>query len=1159
MADLTFSNSSSGNSALYTTADDNGWCAYLLAKGVTGPTDGNITLSNMPDYNGYLLFATAAPTIDINTFVTNLYTYLGKLQTYQSAAFVWLIAPDDTPSDSNVLQLILSKQTGGYSVLQPMNFNFGNNFSTLFISNNNTSVAIDTANNIINLSSPQGVTNFSYLPNAIQSSAQILSGLEIPLTGTGRGRIRFTFGFDHSTDFEAFDITNKYFFNNETSGDLTEMSYSLAVPGSLNELIKAQGSIYPCDLLNTTGTNTYFALLGETYNTNTKQSTPTVLCTYYLTNFGYQVNIVPYTNFTQSGTSSNYPTENSALFVLSERTLESDDDSWYMVPQGGFALTLDDTYKQNVDGNGQMQLMCGLASTESISFTPQFVNNSNSITGTGDWLYFVPNQNAFAPQFPVTATKNVVGSNTKQQWLQNTYVTAWVGIVEANTAKTAVVYHAQPQGSSLFSQSSDASSPLFNHFTTGSGVLSMAKQTIIFPLVPYGLATANPATGVDISLFEKQILNPTRKATIAKIVSDENIPASPTVEGIEGAASTSTPSTSPQGFYIDVNNQNGVWDTLKLASNQFLTSEGTLSKVFNLEFTPASSTLQSALQSNQLFLVISYNKKLDDGSYVLSNFSNEMEIEEWPFNLDVPKDPVNGKYNNVIIFKFCHGALIDRVQNIQNWNSPDDFNDTTENGLPNLSMWLQDYIQKGMDKYTVQGDKDYLKFYDIATNSNWQGIIALGVDISVQDFPPELQGLLAGIDLSRFYAHHFGVDISIVNNESGTVAMKPTSSLFGLIDYEDQTFESLGSNPTTYQQQAPINTSVDYDFTVLKLKVVFVNSKIYNYNSYLALTVNKLFGEQVDATNRENLLILTGTYENHNGVPSYTFVNTGDSVLKLVNNNIITDVEIVKATFVTIVQQDGTSSNNVQAQFAFWGFINYNSLKGFDLFSFGAEESAPVNYSGLSYSNLYIDLSFSLDTPTTKTFTFDISHMAFDIGQSTPREDSLYSHFPLQLKSITTGNSDNTPKSQGYLNVAIPSLQQQQGISGEWYGLEFNLNMGTLGALASTAGFTSTFLMAWGVGATGAWAGVQLPGVNPQAPSFSLQGVLKLDIGTIMLEKATDTTNTAYLMKINNIALKLFSLSFPSGGTISFMLFGNPATDAKPESLGWYGAYVKNS
>jgi hypothetical protein len=1159
MATLVFTNTTSGNTSLYITANDNGWCAYLLAMGVTGPQGGQLSLLDLPKYNGYLLFSVNQPSIDITTFVTNVYTFLGPLQTYQSGSIVWFNSPNTTLTQHNTPQLILS----GQSVLQSLNFNIGNSFATLFISNNNTSLTVDTVNNVIQLTGQQGATNFTFRPNNLASSSLVMSGLEIPLIGPGRGRIRFTFGFNHASDFIGFGVNNKYFYNNAQNGQLTELSYQLITPGSLNEFIMAQASIYPSDLLNITGTNTYFALLGQTFNNNTQQYSTTVLSSYYLTNFGYTVSLVPYTNFVVNGVSLNYPTQNSAMLVFSERAPNDPSDLWYLLLNGAFALTVDSMYQPNVDSNKQMQLMCGLASTEGISFTPQFFNSgTNAITGNGDWLYYLANQNAFAPQFPVTATQNFVGSNTVQQWPTNAFVTAWSGVVLSNTTNKPVVYHAQPQGAALFSQSQDASSPLFNHLSTGSGVLSQAKKTIFFPMVPYGGVTVTP-TGADISLFENQILNPTRKATIAAVMTAENIPASPPVNTkLKGAAANGIPSTSPQGFYINVDTQDGKWDVLQLASNQFIRSDGTQSKVFNLQFTPASSVLQSALQSHQLFLVISYNKEYDPVTHarVLDNFANEMEIVEWPFNLNVPTVSANGKYKNVIIFKFCSGALIDKVQNIQGWNMPGMFNSTDDNGLPNLSMWLQEYIQNGMDKHTIQGDKDYLKFYNIATQKDWQGIIALGVDISVQDFPKELQGLIAGIDLSRFYAHHFGVDISIVNNNNGSVGMQPTSSLFGLIDYEDQTFEALGASPVAYQQQAPINTSIDYDFKVLKLKVVFVNSKIYNYNSYLAFTVNKLFGEQVDATNRNNLLIFTGTYENHNGVPSYTFTNTADNVLNLVNRSIITDVEIVKAAFVTIVQQDGTGDGIVRSQFGFWGFINFNNLSGFDLFSFGAESGVVVpSYCGLSYSNLYIDLSFPLATPTTKTYTFDISHTAFDIGQSTPRKDSLYAHFPLQLSGIISGDSTNTPTIQGYLDVSISSLEQQQGISGPWYGLVFNLNMGTLGSLASTAGFTSTFMMAWSVGATGAWAGVKLPGVNPQAPSFSLQGILKLNIGLISLEKATPTTSsTAYLMKINNIALKLFSLSFPPGGDISFMLFGNPGTDAQPESLGWYGAYVKS-
>jgi len=48
-------------------------------------------------------------------------------------------------------------------------------------------------------------------------------------------------------------------------------------------------------------------------------------------------------------------------------------------------------------------------------------------------------------------------------------------------------------------------------------------------------------------------------------------------------------------------------------------------------------------------------------------------------------------------------------------------------------------------------------------------------------------------------------------------------------------------------------------------------------------------------------------------------------------------------------------------------------------------------------------------------------------------------------------------------------------------------------------------------------------------------------------------------MKINNIDLKVFTLSFPPGGSTSFFLFGNPASStSQPQSMGWYAAYLES-
>jgi hypothetical protein len=275
------------------------------------------------------------------------------------------------------------------------------------------------------------------------------------------------------------------------------------------------------------------------------------------------------------------------------------------------------------------------------------------------------------------------------------------------------------------------------------------------------------------------------------------------------------------------------------------------------------------------------------------------------------------------------------------------------------------------------------------------------------------------------------------------------------------------------------------------------------------------------------------------------------------NSAVIGDVEITTATFNTLVSQ--TNQNNiVNSVFALNGFINFNSLSGFDLFSFGSPTGGVVPGQGLLFSNMNVDFSFPLATPLATSFSFDISQMSLDPGNSITRTNSLVKNFPLQLTAVISSDTSPTPASMGYLNVKLFSLQQQQAAGTRWYGLQFNLNMGTLGALTGALGFNTTFLALWTVGGTGAAAALKLPGVNPQAPFFSLQGIIKLNIGSIELSLA-DGTNSTYLMKINNIALKLLALSFPPDGNVNFFVFGNPDGEDAPQSVGWYTGYLNTS
>ncbi|MHA7056092.1 hypothetical protein ACWGOQ_0002660 [Aquimarina sp. M1] len=1150
MGALTFSNTSSGNSSLYLAPKDIFWCAFLLPEDRTVEAS-SITFEDTAQYGGYYLFAINTPK-DVSAFVTNAQAYFKSVvKPYQTGGIAWIQSPDG-PLNSDTIQLIyLQGATKGFALLQNYSYNFGNNFSTLTLSALNVSITLDTTNNrFVITGPPNGFIVFK--ANNIASKTIPHNGLEIPLTGLAMAGMRFMVGLNHGIDFDSFDTALKYFYNNNDTGDLMQMSYPLFQDGSQNDYVQFQASINPIDLLNEQQLSTYLAFLGKSTNNNNDEEKDTVMPSNFRSDYGIPVHLLPNVDTSTLNGSENIPSATSSMLVFSERAIHDDTDNWYTIPSGYFTIGIDAENISFLDVNNQLRILCGLSGTESISVTAETTETK------GDYFAFIGKKPAYVPQYPILQLGNKVGSNTAQQSLSDTFCTAWIGLVRNNVANASIVYHSQPQGSSLYAPNkSDKESLFLDYYVANSGTLSDITEVAYFPMVGYGLHTKVPVT-VSAQNFELQILTPRRKINISNALSKQ---ASDRVStrnknkssNVELDTAKLVDSTSPQGFFIQVSEETFTWEKMELASNQFIKSNGELSQVYTLAFNELNATLQSSFQTNQLFLVAS-----SDVDNVLGDFANQMEIEEWPFDLNVPKpnpeQPNTGQYSNIVIFKYCDQTLQERVQNIQFWTNPEAFNDTTNNGLPNLSNWINDYIQKGIDKYK-EGDNDYYKFYTVATDPNWKGVIALKVDISLTNFPPELQGLLAGINLDEFNAHHFGIDLSVVKNTAGSIEMEPTSSLFALIDYEDDTYQQYDSNITEYMAKAPINTSVDYVYNVLLLKVLFTNSKIINFNSYIAFTINNLFGETVKPDTRDNLLILDGTYENHNGVPSYTFSATGDNILP-VDSTIIRDVEILKANFVTAVSQDGSSSGNVASRFSFFGYVNFYALEGFDLLSFGSEEGEPPNGQGIAFSNMYIDLTFPLDTPTNQTFTFDIAKMAFDIGSSTARQGSLYRHFPLQLTGMVSGTKDNNPASQGYLNVQLPALKQQQPISGDWYGLTFKLNMGTLGSLASAAGFNTTFMTPWNVGGTGAVAGLKLPGVNPQAPSLSLQGVLKMDIGSIRIDIAED--KVSYLMKINNIALKVLSLTFPPGGQIGFFLFGNPSETAPPESLGWYAAYLKN-
>ena len=118
--------------------------------------------------------------------------------------------------------------------------------------------------------------------------------------------------------------------------------------------------------------------------------------------------------------------------------------------------------------------------------------------------------------------------------------------------------------------------------------------------------------------------------------------------------------------------------------------------------------------------------------------------------------------------------------------------------------------------------------------------------------------------------------------------------------------------------------------------------------------------------------------------------------------------------------------------------------------------------SGLFFYNLAVNMNFNL--------VKDPGYRLLPIRQPTvhsnlPRkirhsilhlvpvhDQSLYPNFPLTITALTSSTAGTTTD-QGYVNIELPVTAEFGALGADWYGLVCTLNLGSMGALASLAGF----------------------------------------------------------------------------------------------------------
>lgn len=528
-----------------------------------------------------------------------------------------------------------------------------------------------------------------------------------------------------------------------------------------------------------------------------------------------------------------------------------------------------------------------------------------------------------------------------------------------------------------------------------------------------------------------------------------------------------------------------------------------------------------------------------------------LEIDHWSFQLSPDSWRRASDSPTLMLVKYANSTLEELVGDASRWGYAAAAGDKSA-----TQRLIQSIFDAARQAALEPGASPYADFYrDVVSNPAWNGFLFLNAPVNVAELPTELLFLTAGIDLARFYAHHVAIGATPYKSENGVLTQGP-SSISGLIDYSDSS-------------DLVMEATVPYAFKTQQLTAVFNNTALVDFKAQCELMVNRLFDAETTKVETEhgNNLVLKGGYQRQNGEPVYTFILTGLNDYSLQRS-------ALASVSVSAVQIQTADSNqtHITVSFLLAGKMRFFELPLFDLFSYGAPQTAgdetPADAdSALAFSNLAVLMQFDLGDPTKQTFIASPNNMAFDLANSLARTASLAKRFPIKLTGLALGTQSSagpgapstTPEDLGYSGVSAPL--DASLMTAPWYGLVFSLDMGTLGALSGGKPLVMSLMAGWRVGAADnqrpVYLGLKMPDARPLGIDWPLQGVLHLGFRSFDFVASGEGDKRAYMLRMRRFGLSALGVSFPPGNLDIFM-FGDP-NGGDAGKLGWYAAYAPDA
>jgi hypothetical protein len=753
------------------------------------------------------------------------------------------------------------------------------------------------------------------------------------------------------------------------------------------------------------------------------------------------------------------------------------------------------------------------------------------------------------------------------------------------------------RGATGFYQSAPATAPLFTigirpgeeilrPFDTFPVVAFDSKVAApVFPAVPYAgyfAADGDASTNALLEQFEHELLAPARTRTV---LDPNDGPKGIDDSETSAAAETRVQATTPQGLYSQFSDK-GDWKVMDIAQT-------VLQRGFPLEINAIMRPLRDALFANQLFLVISSAEqftRMTSTAYLLTdeiaatlvakkavapgskdavrplfgtlfetradfepqlrsalqNFPNDVEAYlaasqfaqlnagGWKFNLA----PATWNAGTMLIVKASDQSFPSMAANLAGWTLPKALNSDPAA----TQKTLLDFIAAARADRPNNPDLAYfvetVLAEQSATTSVWNGILYLNVSVPASALPSQLRGLVSGFPPDALIpAHHLGINTSSFRLFQGRI-VPGNSSVFGLV---------------IYQADDKLRRPAPYDFRVLFLRAEVVNSVLVSFSSEIELEINQLFGEtarlQPRAPGNRNAIVLTGQLQQHGSDSSFSFTFKGSNRFE-VDSAIVSSVTITNAEFVTLGATGQPADQTppiTSSQFVLSGDLEFEKAAGFDPLSFGGDGTS------LAFDNLLITINQPIGDKA--SFVFDASQVTFDDATSLARTGSLFQQFPLALDGMRQGENESgrppvTPETLGYLPVRSPaSSPEKPAPPPVWFGLLYELSLGSAGALAPLLNFNSSLLVTWSPGAETLSLFLKIP-ASGGSNSITIEGPISLALNDLAFEY--DETNGDYLLLFTNplfiyLGVGFFGLS----SDLTVLLFGSPP-DSGTKTLGWY-------